>query len=106
MKNEYKITNKQGVIPNPRKHHHEQGLTCDCKQCGKEFTQYHDAHVYCSSVCMWDHKGMKHEPRTCKDCGCTDEATTQGKAYVCRSCQKLRINPDRNDVRKRNCLSA
>lgn len=95
------LTNKQGVIPNPRVHHHEQGLTCDCRQCGKEFTQFHNKHVYCSGVCMWDHKGIAHEPRTCNDCGCTDEATTQGKAYVCDSCRKFRINPQRTDTKRR-----
>lgn len=102
---EYKITNKQGIIPNPRKHHHEQGLTCDCKQCGEEFTQYHDAHVYCSKKCHWDYKGVKTSDHTCNSCGCTDNVPNPGKGYRCESCRKLALNPERNDVTRRGRLA-
>jgi hypothetical protein len=103
---EYKITNKQGVVPNPRRPHHIQGLTCDCKQCGEEFTQYHDKHAYCSPLCMWDHKGFSHKPRTCGGCGSIDEATTEGQGYVCSTCRKFRVNPSRTDVKRRQTVSS
>jgi len=97
-----KWTNKQNIVPNRLVHHHEQGLTCDCKQCGTEFKQYHNEHVFCSGPCMWDYKGIPTADRECSDCGCVDRTTTQGKAYVCSTCRKLRINPTRTDVIRRS----
>ena len=101
-----KITNKQNQEPNPRLHYHVQGFTCDCKQCGVEFKQYHDKHVYCSAVCMWDYKGIKHQPTECTDCGSVDDVAVHGKGYVCDTCKKLRLNPERTDVTRRNSSSS
>jgi hypothetical protein len=100
-KKEKKITNKQGAIPNPRKPHHKQGLTCDCKQCGVEFTQYHPKHVYCSPVCQWDYEGRAHAPTQCSGCGCVDDVAVHGSGYVCRICKMLKLNPKRTDVTRR-----
>lgn len=102
---EKKITNNQGVIPNPRQHHHVQGLTCDCKGCGVEFTQYHDKHVFCSDVCMWDHKGIKHSEHKCSGCGCVDDVAVHGSGYVCRNCKMFKLNPKRTDVKRREPFS-
>lgn len=95
------ITNKQKKTPDPRKPHHEQGLTCDCRQCGKEFRQYHPRHIYCSPTCQWDKEGVAHGPRACNDCGCVDEAPLKGASYVCYSCQKFRVNSKRTDLKRR-----
>lgn len=100
---EKKITNNQQVQPDPRVPHHKQGLTFNCKGCGKENTQYHPKHVYCSepATCMWDHKGIEHGPRECSDCKCVDDVPLAGWGYVCGICKKLRVNPTRTDVTRR-----
>ena len=100
---EKKITNNQNTKPNPRIPHHKQGLTFDCKHCGKENTQYHPKHVYCSepATCMWDHKGIAHEPRECSGCHCIDDVPSQGKGYVCRICKMFKQNSTRTDVTRR-----
>jgi len=96
-----KWTNKQNIVPNRLVHHHEQGLTCDCKQCGTEFKQYHNEHVFCSGPCMWDYKNIKHEPTKCNDCECVDDVAVHGKGYICVSCKMFRLNPQRTDITRR-----
>jgi len=93
-----KITNKQGVVPNPRKHHHVQGLTCDCRQCGEEFTQYHNNHTFCSERCAWDYRGVPWTEVPCTDCGVSVEIPKSSRGGVCTRCSKKRINPERTDV--------
>lgn len=98
---EKKITNKQGLLADPRKHYHTQGFTCDCKHCGVEFSQYHDKHVFCGEVCRLDHKGVAHHLQTCNDCGCVDDVANKPRGYVCDSCHKFRLNPERTDMVRR-----
>jgi hypothetical protein len=98
---EYKPTNKQGVRPDPRKLHHLQGLTCDCKQCGKEFVQFHEGHILCSQECGWKHRGVETVVRACGDCGCEDVAPAKPRGYRCTSCTKLKLNSTRTDVVRR-----
>lgn len=98
---ENKPTNKQGVVPDTHRHHHKQGLTCDCRNCGVEFKQYHRRHIYCSQECEWEKNGTDTFPQTCNDCGCTDTVPSMGRGYVCNTCRKLRLNRTRTDVAPR-----
>lgn len=98
---EAKITNKQGITPNPRVHHHKQGLTCDCRQCGTEFTQYHNRHVLCGKECDWIRQGLILDDLTCVDCGCTDRVPVRKNNYRCETCKKFKLNPTRTDIQRR-----
>jgi len=95
---EKKITNRQGVEANPRKHYHTQGLTADCKQCGEEFSQWHAKHVYCTPQCQWKHNGVTLEWQECGDCGCSFEVPKKTFGYVCLKCKELRVNRQRTDI--------
>lgn len=96
-----KTTNKQGITPSIYSHHHTQDLTCDCRNCGVEFTQYHRGHVMCSKECSWEKRGANVVDMACTDCGCTDRAPHNNLGYCCDTCKKLRLNPDRTDVTRR-----
>jgi len=94
-----KWTNKQNIVPNRLVHHHEQGLTCDCKQCGTEFKQYHNEHVFCSEQCQWTYNGVETTIKTCSRCKKQDpRPVTRSLGYKCTSCRKLSMNPQRTDV--------
>lgn len=98
-----KITNNQGIKPDPSVSHHKQGLTFDCKECGKEHKQFHPRHRYCCFVCMWKDKGQEIEKKTCGSCGCTDhDRKRKGTNYTCGICHKLKENPERTDVTRRD----
>ena len=96
-----KTTNKQGITPSIYSHHHTQDLTCDCRNCGVEFTQYHRGHIYCDLKCKCEDRGIPYGPQTCGGCGCTDDTQIKSRGYRCTTCKALSLNPDRTDVTPR-----